>query len=178
MALVTLWLIIFIITFIVWLALAGAVSRDAKARGRSQAWTVVVLIFGVFGLIAYALTIGGGSNNSGSRTTSQSTEIECPECGASNVGNPNFCQNCGDELPTTVDCPVCGASNDSQANFCQGCGGELSTSNQGKTSVENNVVEIDGSDTGMMSMTCPNCGARNSKNAPKCMGCKSEFVRK
>ena len=52
----------------------------------------------------------------------------CPQCGATNKENSNFCEVCGEPLKTTQKfCPECGTENVEIAKFCENCGTSLET---------------------------------------------------
>ncbi len=75
--------------------------------------------------------------------------IKCPQCGADNEENYNFCQSCGEKLESNNNCPECGVENDENAKFCVSCGASLENgesidnkSINGKKDSEN-VVSLD-----------------------------------
>ena len=60
--------------------------------------------------------------------------ITCPECQHENVDGTQFCENCGEELPSAtasasaeemIKCPDCGAENPSDNLACEACGADL-----------------------------------------------------
>ena len=60
--------------------------------------------------------------------------ITCPECQHENVDGTQFCENCGEELPTAgaatateamMKCPDCGAENPADNLACEACGADL-----------------------------------------------------
>ena len=60
--------------------------------------------------------------------------ITCPECQHENVDGTQFCENCGEELPSAqaatateamVKCPDCGAENPADNLACEACGADL-----------------------------------------------------
>ena len=59
--------------------------------------------------------------------------IICPECQHENVDGTQFCENCGEELPSTtaasdeamIKCPQCGAENPADNLACEACGADL-----------------------------------------------------
>lgn len=52
----------------------------------------------------------------------------CPQCGANNDNNYNFCKLCGEKLGIYKFCPECGKKNVEYANFCENCGTHLKAS--------------------------------------------------
>lgn len=54
--------------------------------------------------------------------------IECPNCGAENVGK--FCGECGERIQ--LSCPSCGTEASGGAKFCQECGASLTGSARAK----------------------------------------------
>ena len=60
------------------------VVRDAQARGASAgAWIIIVLLFGVLGLLAYLVARPRGKL------------VECPECGRKKPIGDGICPHCG-----------------------------------------------------------------------------------
>ena len=60
--------------------------------------------------------------------------ITCPECQHQNVAGTQFCENCGEELPSAkaatateemIKCPDCGAENPADNLACEACGADL-----------------------------------------------------
>lgn len=60
--------------------------------------------------------------------------ITCPECHHENVDGTQFCENCGEELPSAstatsneamMKCPQCGAQNPADNLACEACGADL-----------------------------------------------------
>ena len=60
--------------------------------------------------------------------------ITCPECQHENVDGTQFCENCGEELPSLtaalnseamMKCPDCGAQNPVDNLACEACGADL-----------------------------------------------------
>ena len=60
--------------------------------------------------------------------------ITCPECQHENVDGTQFCENCGEELPSATSatsneammkCPDCGAENPADNLACEACGADL-----------------------------------------------------
>ena len=60
--------------------------------------------------------------------------ITCPECQHENVDGTQFCENCGEELPSAqaatsseamIACPQCGAENPADNLACEACGADL-----------------------------------------------------
>lgn len=60
--------------------------------------------------------------------------ITCPECQHENVDGTQFCENCGEELPSAtaatsaeamMKCPDCGAQNPADNLACEACGADL-----------------------------------------------------
>ncbi len=60
--------------------------------------------------------------------------ITCPECQHENVDGTQFCENCGEELPSAtpatsdeamIKCPDCGAENPADNLACEACGADL-----------------------------------------------------
>ena len=58
----------------------------------------------------------------------------CPECQHENVDGTQFCENCGEELPSNtaaaqseamIKCPQCGAENPADNLACEACGADL-----------------------------------------------------
>jgi hypothetical protein len=65
--------------------------------------------------------------------------IKCPQCGADNEENSNFCELCGEKLKSTYEfCPECGKENDESSKFCISCGASLQKSSNG-LKTQNNV---------------------------------------
>ena len=62
--------------------------------------------------------------------------IRCPQCGADNKENHNFCEFCGGKLATYKFCTECGQKNVENANFCENCGTPLETFVYGMKSSE------------------------------------------
>jgi len=59
--------------------------------------------------------------------------IRCPQFGADNKENSNFCEVCGEGLKATSKfCPECGKENVEIAKFCENCGTRLKTPESGK----------------------------------------------
>lgn len=68
-------------------------------------------------------------------------DVQCPDCGAYNEADANYCDQCGDQLPDsafpsgrqgyqkmageTVQCPACGRYNEPDAVYCDQCGAAL-----------------------------------------------------
>ncbi len=67
-------------------------------------------------------------NQSKSKTGSESggaSKIICPKCGASNLANAKFCNDCGAKMESagqTVPCAKCGAQIQAGSKFCNECG--------------------------------------------------------
>lgn len=55
--------------------------------------------------------------------TPKKTTLRCPECGAENDAELNFCEQCGSEL--TKPCPHCGKPVGAHAAFCGHCGKKI-----------------------------------------------------
>ncbi len=60
--------------------------------------------------------------------------ITCPACQHENVDGTQFCENCGEELPSAsasaqteemIKCPQCGAENPADNLACEACGADL-----------------------------------------------------
>jgi hypothetical protein len=87
-----LWLIfsILIISFIVWLAIAIWVYKDAKKRGENGLlWLIIVLIGGLLGIVIWFLIrppIGGKKSL---------PDRICPNCGRGIPFDANICPYCG-----------------------------------------------------------------------------------
>jgi hypothetical protein len=71
--------------------------------------------------------------------------IKCPQCGADNEENYNFCESCGGKLESNYEfCPECGKDNTDDAKFCINCGVSLEKStNDLKTQVESDDENSD-----------------------------------
>ncbi len=52
----------------------------------------------------------------------ETIQASCPECGAPQVTNAKFCQDCGAKLQTSSHCPECGVKLQPGAKFCGDCG--------------------------------------------------------
>ena len=48
--------------------------------------------------------------------------MRCRQCGAENMDEAMFCQECGNKLEKEIICPKCGVKNDIGYSFCQNCG--------------------------------------------------------
>lgn len=55
--------------------------------------------------------------------TPKKATLRCPECGAENDAELNFCEQCGSEL--TKPCPHCGKPVSAHAAFCGHCGKKI-----------------------------------------------------
>ena len=55
--------------------------------------------------------------------TPKKATLRCPECGAENDAELNFCEQCGNEL--TKPCPHCGKPVGAHAAFCGHCGKKI-----------------------------------------------------
>lgn len=55
--------------------------------------------------------------------TPKKATLRCPECGAENDAELNFCEQCGSEL--TKPCPHCGKPAGAHAAFCGHCGKKI-----------------------------------------------------
>lgn len=55
--------------------------------------------------------------------TPKKATLRCPECGAENDAELNFCEQCGSEL--TKSCPHCGKPVGAHAAFCGHCGKKI-----------------------------------------------------
>lgn len=55
--------------------------------------------------------------------TPKKATLRCPECGAENDAELNFCEQCGSEL--TKPCPHCGKPVGAHAAFCGHCGKKI-----------------------------------------------------
>lgn len=55
--------------------------------------------------------------------TPKKAPLRCPECGAENDAELNFCEQCGSEL--TKPCPHCGKPVGAHAAFCGHCGKKI-----------------------------------------------------
>lgn len=55
--------------------------------------------------------------------TPKKATLRCPECGAENDAELNFCERCGSEL--TKPCPHCGKPVGAHAAFCGHCGKKI-----------------------------------------------------
>lgn len=75
--------------------------------------------------------------------------IKCPECGANNEDNYNFCKSCGKKLINYKFCPECSHKNVDNARFCENCGTSLKTSESVET--QNNIN--DSNDTVSLGLT-------------------------
>lgn len=63
--------------------------------------------------------------NQSKAETGGSPKIACPKCGAANLANAKFCNECGAKMVTsaqTVPCPKCGAQMQPGSKFCNECG--------------------------------------------------------
>jgi hypothetical protein len=65
--------------------------------------------------------------------------IKCPECGANNDDNYNFCKSCGKKLVKYNFCQECGHKNVDTARFCENCGMNLKTFESGSVKTQNGV---------------------------------------
>jgi membrane protease subunit (stomatin/prohibitin family) len=57
--------------------------------------------------------------------TGGSPKTACPKCGAANLANAKFCNECGAKMvtsPQTVPCAKCGAQMQAGSKFCNECG--------------------------------------------------------
>ena len=65
--------------------------------------------------------------------------IKCPECGANNEDNYNFCKSCGEKLVKYKFCPECSHKNISTARFCENCGTNLKIFESDNVETQNNI---------------------------------------
>ena len=57
--------------------------------------------------------------------TAVTTKVACPKCGAGNLANAKFCNDCGAKMetaPQTIPCAKCGAQMQAGSKFCNECG--------------------------------------------------------
>jgi len=47
-----------LIGLLVWIALSFLVAGHAENQGKTQMWGAAVFVFGIFGLVAYAISLG------------------------------------------------------------------------------------------------------------------------
>lgn len=92
--------------------LVGYVNRDAKRRNMNAAlWTVLVIFIpNAIGFILYFLL-------------RQPVLVQCPQCGAMDNPNYNFCPKCKFNLRPT--CPSCQHAVQIGDGFCPYCAREL-----------------------------------------------------
>lgn len=119
---------------VLWVLLALIVGKHASNSGKSGIfWGITTFIFGILGLIVYAISLASAGNelSSGSGTRS------CPECGANNVYSANYCHNCSYEFSDEdtsefIDknkigakyyCANCDSVVEKSADRCPECGG-------------------------------------------------------
>ena len=82
--------------------------------------------FAVGGAMANAL--GGAMNPQQQQSQNAqggATKVKCPKCGAANVGDSKFCNECGAKMEVaaeTVPCVKCEAQLPAGAKFCNHCG--------------------------------------------------------
>lgn len=75
---------IFIILAVINIAILVWVIKDAQSRGASAgAWLVIVLLFGILGLLAYLVARPKGKL------------VPCPECGKQKPITDAICPHCG-----------------------------------------------------------------------------------
>ncbi len=68
---------------------------------------------------------GAMSNAMNQSKTEAEAKVKCPKCGAANLNNAKFCNECGAKMETvgqTVPCAKCGVSLPVGSKFCQECG--------------------------------------------------------
>jgi len=85
---------ILIVWAVIWGTIAAVFALEADEDGLY--WFLMVLFLGFIGILIYMIS---GDTNSSQQTTTIENSQDCPECGAKNIGEANYCQNCGDELP-------------------------------------------------------------------------------
>jgi membrane protease subunit (stomatin/prohibitin family) len=70
--------------------------------------------------------MAGAMSNAMNQSKSEAeTKIKCPKCGAANLANAKFCNDCGTKMETagqTVPCAKCGVQLLAGSKFCQECG--------------------------------------------------------
>ncbi|MCD4733893.1 zinc ribbon domain-containing protein [bacterium] len=59
---------------------------------------------------------------------------DCPDCGADNSDDANYCAGCGSEKPAAKFCTECGASVPEGANFCPECSHSIQDSSTASVS--------------------------------------------
>jgi membrane protease subunit (stomatin/prohibitin family) len=72
--------------------------------------------------------MAGAMSNAMNQSKSEAggaAKVACPKCGAANLANAKFCNDCGAKMETagqTAPCPKCGAQVQAGAKFCNECG--------------------------------------------------------
>ena len=103
---------IYLIAFIFWILIGIYVYKDAEKRGKSGVlWLIVILIFGIIGLIIWWLVRPPEISTPVYQPQPVYRQVEntapisekykpkyCPNCGATLDGTPIFCFNCGFKL--------------------------------------------------------------------------------
>src|SRR6185436_5149952 len=74
---------------------------------------------------AMAGAMSNAMNQSKSEAGGGAAKATCPKCGAANLANAKFCNECGAKMETaaeTIACAKCGAQMQAGSKFCNECG--------------------------------------------------------
>ncbi len=72
--------------------------------------------------------MAGAMSNAMNQSKSEgggAAKVACPKCGAGNLANAKFCNDCGAKMetaPQTIPCSKCGAQMQAGSKFCNECG--------------------------------------------------------
>jgi membrane protease subunit (stomatin/prohibitin family) len=84
--------------------------------------------FAIGNAMAGAMTNAMNQSQGESRGGAAPPKIACPKCGAANLTNAKFCNECGAKMQTagqTVPCAKCGAQLPVGSKFCSECGSKV-----------------------------------------------------
>jgi len=99
---------------------AADAMRDAAQNPGGGAGTGAGLGAG----FAIGNAMAGAMTNAMNQSKSESeARVKCPKCGAANLSNSKFCNECGARMtPETTPCAKCGAQLQAGSKFCNECG--------------------------------------------------------
>lgn len=88
---------VWIIMFIIWIAIGIWMYKDAEKRGKSGAlWLIIGLIFGIIGIIIWLLVRPPEKSfYEKKEAEKQQQDRNCPECGRAIPMDANVCPYCG-----------------------------------------------------------------------------------